>query len=462
MNKIDRTIGKIGKVGTVLAAIIFMAFGGVTHAALPIEVPGSGRLPSLADMLEGVNPAVVNIATSAKASYRNPLFEDPFFRRFFRVPPQNRSRPVSSGSGVVIDAENGYIVTNSHVVEGADKIEVGLSDGRTVEAELVGRDPHVDLAVLKVEADNLVAVDFADSSGLRVGDFVVAIGNPFNLKQTVTSGIVSALGRTGLGIEGYEDFIQTDASINPGNSGGALVDLRGDLVGINTAILAPNGGNVGIGFAIPGNMVQPILAQLITHGEVRRGLVGVAVQDLHPELAEAFGVSAQSGVIVTRVEQSSPAERAGLQDGDIIQRIDQRDIDAVADFHSLAAVVFIGNTIEVSYLRDGRIKTVDLKISEETQQQVLGRQLHPHLDGVSLENFWSPEDTGMSSGVLVTEVEAESRAFAFGLRAGDVVVGLNRANVRDISQLRDTLQSVKKRVTLNIYRNGRFGDIFIR
>lgn len=450
------------KLASMLATILLMVFGLASHAALPIAVPGSGQLPSLADMLEDVNPAVVNIATSAQASYRNPLFEDPYFRRFFRVPPQNRSRPVSSGSGVVIDAENGYIVTNSHVVEGADKIEVGLTDGRTVEAELVGRDPHVDLAVLKVEADNLVAVDFADTNLLRVGDFVVAIGNPFNLKQTVTSGIVSALGRTGLGIEGYEDFIQTDASINPGNSGGALVDLRGELVGINTAILAPNGGNVGIGFAIPGNMVQPIFEQLIAHGEVRRGLVGISVQNLHPELAEAFGVNAQDGVIVTRVEEGSPAERAGLKDGDIIQRIGQRDIDAVADFHSQAAVMFIGNTVEFSYLRDGRTKSVGLKISEETQQQVVGRQLHPHLDGVALENFWSPEDTGMSSGVLVTEVEPESRAFAFGLRAGDVVVGLNRSNVRDISQLRDTLQSVKKQVVLNIYRNGRFGDIYIR
>lgn len=432
------------------------------HAALPIGVPGQGGLPSLADMLERVNPAVVNIATSARTSYRNPLFEDPYFRRFFRVPPQNRSRPVSSGSGVVVDAKKGYIVTNSHVIQGADTIEVGLTDGRTLQAELIGRDPHVDLAVLKVDAEDLVAVEFTDSNRLRVGDFVVAIGNPFNLKQTVTSGIVSALGRTGLGIEGYEDFIQTDASINPGNSGGALVDLNGHLVGINTAILAPSGGNVGIGFAIPGNMVRPIMEQLIKHGEVRRGMAGVTVQNLHPELAEAFGVDARAGVIITRVEEGSPADNAGLRDGDIIQQIGDRVVDETTDFHSQAAVMFIGNTVKVTYLRDGKKRTARLKISEETQQQVNGRQLHPGLDGVLFENFWSPDDPGMGSGVLATEVDPGSKAYAFGLRAGDVVVGLNRSNVRDISQFRDTLQSVKGRLVLNIYRNGRFGDVYIR
>ena len=444
-----------------LFLLALMASAGA-QAALPLSVPGEGQLPSLANMLERVNPAVVNIATSAQTSYRNPLFEDPFFRRFFRVPPQGRSRPVSSGSGVVVDATKGYIVTNSHVIEGADLIEVGLSDGRTLTAELVGRDPHVDLAVLKVAPEDLVAIDFTDSDQLRVGDFVVAIGNPFNLKQTVTSGIVSALGRTGLGIEGYEDFIQTDASINPGNSGGALVDLNGALVGINTAILAPTGGNVGIGFAIPGNMVRPIMQQLIDHGEVRRGLIGLTVQDLNTDLAAAFGVNVRDGVIVTRVERGSPADLAGLREGDIIQQVGQREIDQSSDYHSQAAVMFIGDSLDFRVLREGRKRKVGLTITEESQQQIQGRQLHARLEGVLFENFWSPEDPETSSGVLATQVDASSAAYAYGLRPGDIIVGLNRAKVAEISQLRDVLQSVKGRLVFRIYRNGRFWDLRIR
>lgn len=431
------------------------------QTALPLGVPGKGALPSLADMLEDVNPAVVNIRTSARATYRNPLFDDPFFRRFFRVPRNESRRPISSGSGVVVDADEGYIVTNSHVVEGADRIEVGLSDGRTLRAELVGRDPHVDLAILKVEPENLHAIEFGDSTRLRVGDFVVAIGNPFNLKQTVTSGIVSALGRSGLGIEGYEDFIQTDASINPGNSGGALVDLAGRLVGINTAILAPTGGNVGIGFAIPGDMVQPIMAELIEHGEVRRGFIGLNVQELVPELAEAFGLDGEDGVVVTRVEFGSPAEAAGLEDGDVVTRIGGREIDELSDYHSQTAVLFIGDSVDIEYLRDGRRADTTLVISEETQQQIYGRQLNPNLDGVLFENFWSPDDPDLSAGVLATQVDERSKAFAYGLRAGDVIVGLNRQNVRDLSEFRDILQS-DKRLVLSIYRNGRFGEIAIR
>ena len=286
---------------TVIAATLALpaGFGMPAYAALPLELPGGQELPTLAPMLDRVNPAVVNIATSTTVPVRNPLFEDPFFRRFFNVPDRQRYRRTrSAGSGVVVDGERGYIVTNNHVVQRADNIDVTLADGRLLEATLVGSDPQVDLAVLKVEPDELVEIGFADSDSLRVGDFVVAIGNPFGLNQTVTSGIISALGRSGLGIEGYEDFIQTDASINPGNSGGALVDLNGGLVGINTAIFAPSGGNVGIGFAIPSNMVRAVMGQLIDHGEVRRGHLGIVVQDLAPELAEAFDVDYREGVLV--------------------------------------------------------------------------------------------------------------------------------------------------------------------
>ena len=272
--------------------------------AFPQAVPSSDPdgspqpLPSLANMLERVNPAVVNIATRSVVRERNRLLEDPFFRRFFNVPKsrQRYRRTQSAGSGVVVDASAGYIVTNAHVVKNADEISIGVSDGRTLEATLIGMDPEVDLALLQVPAEDLTEIDYADSARLRVGDFVVAIGNPFGLNQTVTSGIISALGRSGLGIEGYEDFIQTDASINPGNSGGALVDLNGRLVGINTAIFAPSGGNIGIGFAIPANMVSAVAAQLIKKGEINRGFVGAIVQPLNRELAKAFGVISGEGV----------------------------------------------------------------------------------------------------------------------------------------------------------------------
>ncbi|MEE4362184.1 MAG: trypsin-like peptidase domain-containing protein, partial [Pseudomonadales bacterium] len=294
-------------------------------AALPTALADGTALPSLAPVMEAVTPAVVNIATYTTVEVRNPLFDDPFFRFFLDLPSEQRRyrRTRSAGSGVIVDAARGYVVTNDHVVAFADEIVVTLTDGRTLSATLVGADAQVDLAVLRLEDAGLEAsiamdaplseVRFGDSAALRVGDFVVAVGNPFGIGQTVTSGIVSAIGRSGLGIEGYEDFIQTDASINPGNSGGALVDLGGRLIGINTAIFAPSGGNVGIGFAIPANMVRAIMDQLIEYGEVRRGHIGATVQGLNPELAQAFGIQRRDGVVVTDVERGTPADRAALR-----------------------------------------------------------------------------------------------------------------------------------------------------
>ena len=301
----------------------------VASAALPLDwFANESKMPTLAPMLDQSKPAVVNIATRSHVPVQyNPLLNDPFFRRFFNIPqqqqPQKRTTQ-SLGSGVIFDAKQGLVLTNNHVIQRADEITVSLTDGRSFQAELVGSDPETDVALIKIPAEQLTALPLADSDQLRVGDFVVAIGNPFGLGQTVTSGIVSALGRSGLGIEGYENFIQTDASINPGNSGGALVNLRGELVGINTAIFSPNQrvGNIGIGFAIPSNMVRQISDQLIKYGEVKRAYLGVQMQDITPDLAKAFNLDSNNGAVVTRVQKGSAADDAGVKVGDIITAVD--------------------------------------------------------------------------------------------------------------------------------------------
>jgi serine protease Do/serine protease DegQ len=442
--------------------------------AFPQAVPstdpdGSPQpLPSLANMLERVNPAVVNIATRSVVRERNRLLEDPFFRRFFNVPKsrQRYRRTQSAGSGVVVDASAGYIVTNAHVVKNADEISIGVSDGRTLEATLIGMDPEVDLALLQVPAEDLTEIDYADSARLRVGDFVVAIGNPFGLNQTVTSGIISALGRSGLGIEGYEDFIQTDASINPGNSGGALVDLNGRLVGINTAIFAPSGGNIGIGFAIPANMVSAVAAQLIKKGEINRGFVGAIVQPLNRELAKAFGVisgeGVPQGVVVVDVQGGSSAEQAGLEPGDVIVQMGGNAIVSVADFSAQAAVMFIGDEVEVRYVRQGEKRQTTLRIIADQQQAIAGKSLAPWLRGVQLQNLREDGEVMPSAGVVATEVDARSPAYGFGLRPGDVIVAANRIVVEDIAGLREAVRRDARQLLLRIFRNGRFYYVVIR
>jgi Do/DeqQ family serine protease len=433
------------------------------HGGLPTQLPTGESLPSLAPMLERVTPAVVNIATYTTVQVRNPLLEDPFFRRFFNVPDQRRFRRTqSAGSGVVVDAGEGYIVTNNHVIERADEITVTLADGRSMNATLVGTDSQVDLAVLKVDPTDLEEIGFANSNDLRVGDFVVAIGNPFGLSQTVTSGIVSALGRSGLGIEGYEDFVQTDASINPGNSGGALVDLKGRLIGINTAILAPSGGNVGIGFAIPANMVRAIMSQLIEHGEVRRGYLGLAVQGLNVELAEAFGVERREGVVVVEVEPDSAADSAGLRSGDIITRIGEREIDKVSDFHSHAAVIFVGDEVALEVLRDGDSENITLQIGDDDLEKVQGRRIDARLAGTELQNFRDQDEPNMGAGVLVTEVDPDTPAYQFGLRAGDILVAANRRAIRNLTELREGARLSNRQLLLRVYRAGQFGFVAIR
>jgi len=342
------------------------------QASPPIPAEADGELPTLAPMLDQVVPSVVNISTSRQIrAQRMPLFDDPFFRRFFgdpeQLPPQNRR---SLGSGVIVDPEKGHILTNHHVVNGADEITVTLRDGRSLDATILGSDPEVDLAIIAVDPEdaNLVGIRMGDSDRLRVGDFVVAIGNPFGLGQTVTSGIISALGRTGLGLEGYEDFIQTDASINPGNSGGALVDLRGHLIGINTAIVGPAGGNVGIGFAIPMNMAHEIMDQLVEFGEVKRGQLGVYIQDLTAELAEAMKLKVSEGVLVTQVIDGSPADRAGIENGDVILAVDGKAVRSGAELRNRIGVIRIGTEVELTVLHDDREKLIRTTIEARNAQ----------------------------------------------------------------------------------------------
>jgi len=412
-------------------------------------------------MLKRVMPAVVNVSTRSRVQVQeNPLLNDPFFRRFFNVPDQPREREAQSlGSGVVVDADKGYILTNNHVVGKADEITVTLRDGRSLSAKVVGTDPEADIAVIKVDADHLTALPFGDSDSLQVGDFVVAIGNPFGLGQTVTSGIVSALGRTGLGIEGYEDFIQTDASINPGNSGGALVNYRGELVGINTAILGSS-GNIGIGFAIPSNMARTIMDQLVRYGEVRRGQLGVYIQDVTPELAEALKLSRSRGAVITQVQEDSPAAHAGIVAGDVVVSINGEPVRNAAQLRNAVGLLPVGSKVELEILRDGKTRTLTAKIEKPVVEKEAGADISKRLSGATLGAIQPNHPlAGHTEGVQVLDVESGSAAFRAGLRKGDIIVSVNQRAVSNVDDVKKAAKLSDRGILLNIRRGN--GALFL-
>lgn len=451
---------------------VLTIIGASAHAGVPsMPVSVEGGVPTLAPILKNVMPGVVNISVKSKVKVElPPMFQDPMFRRFFGEQfglPRDGKLPdrevQGAGSGVIVDAAKGYVITNNHVIDKADEIFVVFKDKRQLKAEVVGTDDETDIAILKIKPDHLTAVPIGSSKALEVGDFVVAIGNPFGLGHTVTSGIVSALGRSGLGIENYEDFIQTDASINPGNSGGALINLKGELIGINTAILSRTGGNVGIGFAIPIDMVKTTMDQLISHGKIERGQLGVQIQDITPELSEALGLSVNQGAVIAQVQPGSPAETAGLKDGDVVTAFNNIPIEGASDLRNRVGQIRIGTNVMLGVLRDGKKKIIDVVVGKrDVAVSGKGAEVdHPLLAGavfvpspISNENGEKPR-----AGVLVKSVEPGSVAERAGLEEADLIVSCNRVPVKTPSELNKAAAKNKSGVLLNIRRGD--GALFL-
>ena len=428
----------------------------------------SAGVPSLAPMLENVTPAVVNIYTISEVEGKNNYIDDPFLRKFFNIPEQQQSKKRNRsgiGSGVIIDSKKGYIITNNHVIAKAKDIKVKLHDGREIKATLVGSDPASDIAVIKIIANNLTSLNFSDSEKLRVGDFVVAIGNPFGIGQTVTSGIVSALGRSGLGIEAYENFIQTDASINPGNSGGALVNLKGELIGINTAIIGSKGssGSVGIGLAIPVNMALDVTEQLIKYGKVRRGYLGVSAQDLTSDLSKAFGISTSKGAIITRIQEGSPADIAGIKIGDVVLKINNEIIKNTSAMRNKIGLLKLNSTILMEINRKGKIITTNVKITEPKYSKKDGIKINPRLQGIIFGEITKKmPEYGKISGIKIIKIKKNSRAYSIGIRKNDIILSINNIPVQKIKDLEIVSGENDSELIVHVQRGNRTAFLLLK
>ncbi|MEW6993478.1 Do family serine endopeptidase [Colwelliaceae bacterium MEBiC 14330] len=456
------TSSKYFKLSLVFSAALLSSTLALTsapvHASWPTQVDGQ-VMPSLAPMLEHATPAVVSISVVGTQKVAQQNIPDAF-KFFFGNRGQNSQEQQRQfrglGSGVIIDSDEGYIVTNNHVIENADEIMITLKDGRQIEAKKLGSDEKSDIALLQIEADDLTEIKLADSDNLRVGDFTVAIGSPFGLGQTVTSGIVSALGRSNLNIEQYEDFIQTDAAINSGNSGGALVNLRGELIGINTAILGPGGGNVGIGFAIPSNMMHNLVKQIIEFGEVHRGILGVSGRSVNSEIAKAMELETNQGGFIEQVMPDSAADEAGIKAGDVIVAVNGKAIKSFFELRAKIGTIGANKKVKLTVIRDGDKEVFTVKLKQDKSADITAKSIHRMLDGAKLEN-------DSKKGAIIIESVAEgSPAQMVGLKAGDIITGVNRTRIKDIAQLRDYLKDKSGVLAINIIRNNHSQYIMIR
>lgn len=429
-------------------------------AALPSQVPGQTAIPSLAPMLEKVLPAVVSVQVEGTAVQSQRVPEE--LKKYFGdESPDQQAQPFEGlGSGVIIDAAKGYILTNNHVISQADKISVQLNDGREFDAKLIGGDDQSDIALLQVQnPSNLTQIAIADSDKLRVGDFAVAVGNPFGLGQTATSGIISALGRSGLNLEGLENFIQTDASINRGNSGGALLNLNGELIGINTAILAPGGGSIGIGFAIPSNMAKTLAQQLIQFGEVKRGLLGIKGMEMSADIAKAFNINVQRGAFVSEVLPNSGSAKAGIKSGDVIVSLNDKPLSSFAELRSRIAITEPGAKVKLGLIRDGKPLNVEVTLDKSTSSSASAELIAPALQGATLSDGQLKDGT---KGISIDTVEKSSPAAQAGLHQDDVIIGVNRTRVQSIAELRKVLESKPTVIALQIMRGNESIYILLR